>query len=69
MDVSVHKRRLGVMLSISALSLLAAGGAIFGYVARDIAILGPVFVAAIAAGVAAQVWFIVGVAKTPSGKV
>ncbi len=69
MDVSVHKRRLGVMLSISALSLLAAGAAIFGYVARDIAILGPVFVAAIAAGVAAQVWFIVGVAKTPSGKV
>ena len=69
MDVSVHKRRLGVMLSISVLSLLAAGGAIFGYVARDIAILGPVFVAAIAAGVAAQVWFIVGVAKTPSGKV
>jgi len=71
MDANLQRRRLRTMLTISVLSLLAAGGAIFGFVARDIAILGPVFVAAIAAGVAAQIWFIVGAVRDgrdPAGK-
>ena len=64
------KRRLMVMIAVNVLAVAVAMAAIVGYVARDIAFLGPVFVAAIAAGVASQVWFIVGFAKSgrPAGK-
>lgn len=57
------KRRLMVMIAVNVLCVAVAGAAIVGYVAGHVAILGPVFVAAIAAGVAAQIWFIVGFAK------
>jgi hypothetical protein len=64
------KRRLMVMIAVNVLAVAVAMAAIVGYVAHDIAFLGPVFVAAIAAGVAAQVWFIDGFAKggRPAGK-
>jgi len=57
------KRRFAVMVAVNVLCALVAIGAIFGYVARDVAALGPVFVAAVGAGVAAQVWFIVAFAR------
>ena len=63
MDVSIQKRRLTRMIAMSVVAFLVAAGSFLGYVAGDIAILGPVFVAAIAAGVAAQIWFIVGAAR------
>jgi hypothetical protein len=71
MDSRVQKRRMFTMLAVNAVCLLVAAAAIVGYVTGGVVILGPVFVAAIAAGVASQVWFIVGVARqraTPAGK-
>ena len=62
-DALALKRRLTAMIAIDAVCVAVAAAAIVGYVAGHIAILGPVFVAAIAAGVAAQIWFIVGFAK------
>jgi hypothetical protein len=63
------KRRMMVMIAINVLCVAIATGSIVGYVAGHIAILGPVFVAAIAVGVAAQIWFIVGFAKaSPASK-
>jgi hypothetical protein len=68
-DTLALKRRLHAMIAIDVVCLLVAVAAIVGYVAGHIAFLGPVFVAAIAAGVAAQVWFIVGFAKaSPASK-
>jgi hypothetical protein len=63
MDASLQKRRLARMIATTVTSFLVAGAAIVGYVAGEIAILGPVFVAAIAVGVAAQIWFIVGAVR------
>ncbi len=68
MDAARQRTRMLRMIAASVACFVVAAAAIVGYVAGGIAILGPVFVAAIAAGVASQVWFIVGVAKTPSGK-
>jgi hypothetical protein len=71
MDASVQKRRLVRMIAVDAVCFMVAAAAIVGYVAGGVSILGPVFVAAIAAGVAAQIWFIVGAARdgrTPIGK-
>jgi hypothetical protein len=64
MNAAALKRRLAVMIGVDLVCLLVASAAIVGYVAGHVAILGPVFVAAIAAGVAAQIWFIVGFART-----
>ena len=71
MDASLQKRRLFRMIAVDAVCFLVAAAAIVGYVAGEVAILGPVFVVAIAAGVAAQIWFIVGAARdgrTSTGK-
>jgi hypothetical protein len=63
-NASALKRRLTAMIAVNVVCVIVAAAAIVGYVARDIAILGPVFVAAIATGVAAQIWFIVGFARS-----
>jgi hypothetical protein len=62
-QASALKKRLAAMIAVDALCVVVAAAAIVGYVAGHIAILGPVFVAAIAVGVAAQIWFIVGFAR------
>jgi hypothetical protein len=63
MDAARQRARMMRMIAASVVCFLVAAGSFVGYVAGDIAILGPVFVAAIAAGVAAQIWFIVGAAR------
>ena len=63
MDAQLQRRRLLRMIAVDVVCFLVAAAAIVGYLAGDISILGPVFVASIAAGVAAQVWFIVGAAR------
>ena len=71
MDAARQRTRMLRMIAASVACFVVAAAAIVGYVAGGIAILGPVFVAAIAAGVAAQIWFIVGAARdgrTPAGK-
>ena len=67
-DAAGLKRRLRVMIALNVASLAIAAAAVVGYVAGHVAALGPVFVAAIAAGVASQIWFIVAFARAGGGK-
>ena len=66
-DAATLKRRLFAMIAIDVVCLIVAAAAIVGYVAGHVAILGPVFVAAIAVGVGAQIWFIVSFARAGAG--
>jgi hypothetical protein len=62
-EAQALKKRLVAVLAIDVVCALVAAAAIVGYVAGHIAMLGPVFVAAITVGVAAQIWFIVAFAR------
>ena len=62
------RRRLIAMIVATVACFVVAAAAMVGYVAGHIAILGPVFVAAIATGVAAQVWFIVAFARSGAAR-
>ena len=68
MDNAVQKKRLFVMVAIDLACFLLAGAAIVGAVSMDMKWLMAVFVAAILAGVGAQVWFLVGWAKASRPK-
>ena len=57
---AIQKKRLTTMLAIDVVCFLLAGAAIYGYVAAGVGWLGPVFIAAIAVGLGAQIWFILG---------
>ena len=57
---AIQKKRLTTMLAIDVVCFVLAGAAIFGYVAAGVGWLGPVFIAAIAVGLGAQIWFILG---------
>lgn len=57
---ALQKKRLTAMFAIDAVCFVLAGAAIIGYVAAKIGWLMPVFLAAIAVGLGAQIWFILG---------
>ena len=57
---AIQKKRLTTMFAIDAVCFLLAGAAVIGYVAAGIGWLAPVFVGAIAVGLGAQIWFILG---------
>jgi hypothetical protein len=60
MNPLVQKKRLVTMVAIDVACLIVGVGAIIGHLAFDIAPLLWVFVAAVALGVGAQLWFILG---------
>jgi len=68
--MSLHKRRLILMIVASALAFLAAGCALAANAVTQLPWLMPAFTAAIAAGVGVQIWFIVASlnSMTPQGE-
>jgi hypothetical protein len=48
------------MFAIDVVCFVLAGAAVIGYVAAGIGWLAPVFIGAIAVGLGAQIWFILG---------
>ena len=64
MSLQGHKMRLMLMLAITAACFVLAAAAIDGHLAYGVAWMLPTFVACIAAGVGAQVWFVLGLLKT-----
>jgi 1,4-dihydroxy-2-naphthoate octaprenyltransferase len=56
----IQKKRLTTMFAIDVVCFVLAGAAVIGYVAADIGWLAPVFIGAIAVGLGAQIWFILG---------
>jgi hypothetical protein len=72
MNPAAQKKRLILMVAINLACFIAAGAAIVGHVSMGVGWLLPVFVVCILGGVAAQVWFLVGWAKSsrpPAGGV
>jgi len=57
---AIQKKRLTTMFTIDAVCFVLAGAAVVGYVAFDKGWLAPVFIGAIAVGLGAQIWFILG---------
>jgi 1,4-dihydroxy-2-naphthoate octaprenyltransferase len=57
---AIQKKRLTTMFAIDAVCFVLAGAAVIGYVALGKDWLAPVFIGAIAVGVGAQIWFILG---------
>ena len=57
---AIQKKRLTAMFAIDAVCFVLAGAAVIGYVAAGIGWLAPVFIGAIAVGLGAQIWFILG---------
>lgn len=60
MDLAVQRRRLMIMLIADAVCVLVAIGAVIGFLSFHIVWLGAVFVAAVLAGFAAQIWLVLG---------
>jgi 1,4-dihydroxy-2-naphthoate octaprenyltransferase len=56
----IQKKRLTTMFAIDAVCFVLAGVAIIGHVAFKQGWLMPVFLVAIAVGLGAQIWFILG---------
>lgn len=56
----IQKKRLTTMFAIDAVCFVLAGAAIIGHVAFNQGWMLPVFIAAIAVGLGAQIWFILG---------
>lgn len=59
-DAALQKKRLTVMLAITVVCFVLAGAAIFGAVSLGVEWLLPVFLLAVAGGLGAQIWFILG---------
>jgi Na+/glutamate symporter len=59
-----QKTRLMLMLAITAVCFVLAAASIVGHLAYGVGWLLPAFVACIAVGVAAQVWFVLGLMKS-----
>ena len=57
---AIQKKRLTTMFAIDVVCFVLAGAAVIGYVAVGIGWLAPVFIGAIAVGLGAQIWFILG---------
>lgn len=59
-DAVIQKKRLTVMIAITAVCFVLAGAAIFGAVSLKIDWLLPVFFLALVGGLGSQIWFILG---------
>ena len=59
-DAALQKKRLTAMLAIDAVCFLLAGAGIVGHVAMGIGWLLPAFLVLVAAGLGAQIWFVLG---------
>ena len=59
-DAVLQKKRLTAMLAIDAVCFVLAGAAIVGHVAMGIGWLLPAFLLLVAAGLGAQIWFVLG---------
>ena len=59
-DAVLQKKRLTAMLAIDAVCFVMAGAAIVGHVAMGIGWLLPAFLVLVAAGLGAQIWFVLG---------
>jgi hypothetical protein len=59
-DAALQKKRLTAMLAIDAVCFVLAGAAIIGHVALRIGWLLPAFLVLVAAGLGAQIWFVLG---------
>jgi hypothetical protein len=59
-DAALQKKRLTTMLAIDAVCFLLAGAAIVGHVTFGIGWLLPAFLVLVAAGLGAQIWFVLG---------
>jgi len=59
-DAVLQKKRLTTMLAIDAVCFVLAGAAIVGHVSFGVGWLLPAFLALVAAGLGAQIWFVLG---------
>ncbi len=59
-DAALQKKRLTAMLAIDAVCFVLAGAAIVGHVALGLGWLLPAFLILVAAGLGAQIWFVLG---------
>lgn len=59
-DAVIQKKRLTVMIAITAVCFVLAGVAIFGAVSLKMNWLLPVFFVALFGGLGSQIWFILG---------
>ncbi|HEX5378704.1 MAG TPA: hypothetical protein VFW47_09015 [Phenylobacterium sp.] len=66
-DIEAAKRRLMIMLGVSAFSALIAVGALVGALSFGQDWLLGVFVAGLVVGFGAQIWFIVGFGRAKKG--
>ena len=67
-DAALQKKRLTTMLAIDAVCFVLAGVAIYGAVSLGMVWAKPLFIAAIAVGLGAQVWFILGWMRATKGE-
>jgi len=67
-DAALQKKRLTVMLGINAVCFVLAGVAIYGAVSLGMGWAKPAFIAAIAVGLGAQFWFILGWMRATKGQ-
>ena len=66
-DLKAAKRRLAVMGLVNALAVVAAGVALYAYFGMGISWALGAFVAALAVGIGAQIWFIAGLRRANKG--
>lgn len=62
--IALQRKRLMRMIAIDAVCVLIAIGAVIGYLSFRVAWMGGLFAAAVIAGFAAQIWLVVGLART-----
>jgi CHASE2 domain-containing sensor protein len=67
LDLAKARRSLAVMLVVTGLAMLAAFGFAWGHFAQGVEWMRVAFVAAIAVGVGAQIWFIAAVVRANKG--
>ncbi|WP_332771427.1 hypothetical protein [Phenylobacterium sp.] len=67
MDLEATKRRLKVMVAIDAVCGIVAAAAAYGAFGKGVDWLIAVFIAALVAGLGAQIWFIAGVRAAKKG--
>jgi hypothetical protein len=65
-QLAALRRRLMAMIVMVAVCVLVAAGAVVGYLSFHIAWMGGLFAVAMIAGFAAQIWLVVGFARTRS---
>jgi len=59
-DVAHQRRRLMIMLAFDALCVVAAIASVIGFLSFHVRWMGALFVLALIAGFAAQVWLVLG---------